>query len=273
MRTKYLNTLRAVIATLAFSTLACSLFVNLAPTVVPTQEPLPLPTSIPAVIASPTNPPAPTVQNTPIPLTQAPEVTATDASSQVMADAKDYFQRGYLPFENGQVHVLDDFSKPGMSMDVFGLTNTHLQLQDFALWADIVLNTTGSTTYPNYTGCGFAYRVQNNSEGYTAILTNEAVRMGACNSGFKLCSLFGTEYGFGTGLVDVPNGSKTHFSLAVNKYHAWALLDGKLVGQYALYTTKLRGPGDLYYSTVSNINAGYHTACQISNVRVWESQP
>jgi len=71
MRTKYVYTLRATITALAFTTLACSLFVNVAPTAVPTQEPLQFPTGIPVVVASPTNPPPPIIQNTAIPLTQA----------------------------------------------------------------------------------------------------------------------------------------------------------------------------------------------------------
>jgi hypothetical protein len=274
MHTKYPYRLRAVIAFLALMALACGLSVDLAPAAAPTQAPFQLPTGIPTGVASParppTGPPEPTVQNTSVPL-PAPNVTATEANSQLMADVKDYYQKGYLPFENGQMHVLEDFSKTRSSINVFDFTRTRQQSQNFALWADIELNTTGSTTYPNYTGCGFAYRVQNNSEGYTAILTNEAVRMGSCSSGLSQCTLFGTTNG--TGTVDIPNRSKAQFSLAVNKDHAWVLVDGMLVGQYTLYTTKLMGMGDLYYAAISNINAGYWTSCQISNVRLWESEP
>ncbi len=272
MRTKYLDRIWAVIAASALVTLACGLFVVRPPTAVPVQPPLQLSTSIPVVVPSPTTLPEPAAQDTSIPVPTT-DLTPTEPANPVMTNVKDYYQKGYLPFENGQLLVLDDLSKTGMSLDVFDFTNTHQQAQNFALWADIELNSTGSTTYPNYTGCGFAYRVQSYGEGYTAFLTNEAVRMGACSSGFRQCTLFGTAYGFGTGMVDVPNGSKALFSLAVNKDRAWVLVDGKLVGQYTLYTTKLLGTGYLYYGSASNINAGYHTACQISNVRVWDSRP
>jgi hypothetical protein len=189
-----------------------------------------------------------------------------------MAEVENYYQKAYLPFENGELSVLDDLSMAGRSFNLLELKPARQQVQDFALWADIVLNTTGSMTeYPDYTGCGFAYRVQNNSEGYTAILTNTAVRMGACSSGMELCTLFGTT--FGTGLVDVRNGQKVKFSLAVNKDRAWAFVDGAEVGQYSLYTTKLQGLGDLSYANVSYTNAGYQTSCEITNVRVWESLP
>ena len=166
---------------------------------------------------------------------------------------------------------LDDFSKPRPSNTVYDFTRTGKQSQDFALWADIELNSIGSTQYPNYAGCGFAYRVQNNSDGYTAMLTNDYVRMGYCASGLRQCELFGTTYG--TGEVNVPNKTTAHFALAVNKDHAYVFVDDILVGQYTLFTTKMMGVGDLYYGIVSNENAGYSTSCQISNVQLWESTP
>jgi len=255
---------------LALSVLACGLDLGFGPTAPPPQPPPELPTAMPLPASSPTIPPSPPVQDTAAPPPEA-ETAVPDASSQAMADALDYYQKGYLPFENGELHMLEDFTKTNQSLDVVELTRTGQQVQDFALWADVQLDTTGTTTYPDYTGCGFAYRVQNNNEGYTAILTNEAVRMGACSGGMTLCTLFGTT--LGTGVVDVRDGSTAEFSLAVNKDRAWVLVDGLLVGQYTLYTTKLKGMGDLFFANVSNINAGYSTSCQISNVRVWESRP
>lgn len=261
-----------LIATLLLLTLACSLFTSPAPTPALFQ----LPTGLPAQgglqppVGAPTQGaavPASTEAQT------APTAGVAASTDQVMADVRDYYGRGYLPYQNGQLTLLDDFVKTQMSSNVFTLGPTKQQPQDFALWADIELDSRGFTTYPNYTGCGFAYRVQSNSDGYTAILTNDAVRMGACNSGFLQCTLFGTTYGMGTGMVNVPNRSKAQFSIAINQDHAWALVNGTTVGQYSLYTTKLLGGGDLKYAVVSNINAGYSSTCKITNVRLWESTP
>jgi hypothetical protein len=258
-----------VITSFALIALACNL-ITVAES--PTQAPFELPTGIPpqTVAAPPTNPPEPTAENTSAPL-PSPDVPTTEATSQAMADVQNYYEKGYLPFQNGQMYFLDDFSKPRPSNTVFDFTRTGQQSQDFALWADIELNSVGSTTYPNYAGCGFAYRVQNNSDGYTAMLTNEAVRMGYCTSGLRQCELFGTT--FGTGIVEVRNKTTAHFALAVNKDRAFVFVDDILVGQYTLFTTKLLGIGDLYYGVVSNVNAGYSTSCQISNVQLWESTP
>ena len=269
MKKNHSHRMRAVIAGLALIALACNISVDLG-TTNPTQTPFQLPTGIPSLAASATIPPEPVALDTVTPL-PTPGSVATEETSQAMAEVQDYYEKGYLPFQNGQLYLLDDFSKTTPLLNVFEFTRTGQQVQEFALWADIELDTTGSTSYPDYTGCGFAYLVQNNSDGYTAILTNEAVRMGYCKSGMRQCDLFGTT--FGTGNVSVPNKTKTQFSFAVNKNFAYVLVDGILVGQYTLFTTKLLGMGEIDYAVVSNINAGYWTSCKISNVRVWESNP
>jgi hypothetical protein len=273
MNKNHLHSISSVIASLALITLACGLVIKLTPEAVPTQAPFTLPTGIPpqVVSASPTNPPPPVVENTSTPLLVASEASATQADSQVMADVQDYFDKGYLPFKNGRLTSLPDFSKTQPSTEINDFTRTKGQSQDFALWADIELNSIGSTKYPNYTGCGFAYRVQNNNQGYTAILTNDYVRLGACSSGMRQCELFGTLQG--TGQVDVRNKTKAHFSLIVNKDRAYVLVDEILAGQYNLFTTKLLGTGDLYYAAVSNYGAGYWTSCKMTNVQLWESYP
>lgn len=261
----------AIVTSFTILVLACGLFTNAAPVATATLPPFESPTvTLTQVEASPTIPLEPTATETP---TSVPtiEATATDENDQIKAEAQAYYEKGYLPYQNGQLYLLDDFSKTNLSNDIYSFTKTGQQAQDFALWADIELDSMGSPVYPNYTGCGFAYRVQNNSDGYTAILTNDAVRMGACRNGLSQCELFGTTDG--TGLVDLPNDKKVEFSFAVNKDHAYVLVDEVLVGEYTLFTTKLLGIGDLYYGVVSNINAGYWTACQISNVRLWESEP
>jgi hypothetical protein len=261
-----LHSLLTAIASLALTTLACGIVIDLTPVVVPTQAPFVLPTGIPPqVVASSTNPPTLVVENTSAPL-------PTQADSEIMADVQDYYAKGYLPFQSGNLTSLPDFSKTQPSLEVVhDFTRTRVQSQDFALWADIELNSIGSSKYPNYTGCGFAYRVQNNSTGYTAILTNDYVRMGACSSGMRECELFGTIYG--SGEVNVRNQTKTHFSLIVNRDRAYVLVDDVLVGQYGIFTTKLLGIGDLYYDAVSNYADGYWSSCQVTNVRLWESRP
>ncbi len=131
----------ALIAALAFMALACGLSVDLGPAAAPSQVPppvLPTPTAAPA--SSPTDLPVPTVQNTPVPSPEPP-ATATDESSPLMADVSDYYQKGFLPFENGQMQALDDFSKSRSTLNIFDFSPTRQKVQDFALWADIVLDT------------------------------------------------------------------------------------------------------------------------------------
>lgn len=256
----------------AMLTLACGLYVDLGQEATPTPPPFQLPTGIPpATAAPPTAPP-------PAPVTQAvstsqpaSEASPTTQAENALVEVQDLYQRGYLSSADGQLLALDDFSLTSPALDLFHFERSGRQAQNFALWADIVLESRGDTTYPDYTGCGFAYRVQNNTHGYTAILTNSAVRMGHCKDGLRVCELFGTTHG--TGEVSVANGVKTRFTLVVDQTSAYVLVDGREVGQYSLFTTKLLGSGDIYYSVVSNINGGYWSACQFSNVHVWEAAP
>ncbi len=278
MHDKNLVRVLIAIAVLGLATLACGLYLNMGTT--PSPAPLPPiptlmpPTLAPPTLAPPTAAPQPTVEDTAAPPPEPEsESTATEETSQQPAEVTEFYQRGFLPYENGEFYQLDDFSGSAKSLNVMSLTHTGQQVQDFALWADIELKSIGLTTYPKYTGCGFAYRALGMNEGYTAVLTNDYVRMGACASDFKLCDLFGTAYGFGTGQVDVPNGTKAEFSMAVNKNHAWVMVNGMQVGQYVLYETKLAGTGDLDYAVVSNINGGYSTTCNMTNIRLWKSQP
>ena len=276
MNKKYANRIWIVITAFAPIILACGLVTGAVPAATSTQASFVLPTGIPprTVVPSPTSSSEPTIESAPIPsptLAIVPTIVQTEITNPLMADIKDYYGKGYLPFETGQLYNLDDFSETKPSVKIFDFTRTGQQSQDFALWADIELDTTGSTTYPKYTGCGFAYRVQNNNEGYTAILTNDVVRVSHCTNGLSQCELFGTTHG--TGNVDVRDRTKVRFSLAVNRDRAYVLVDGVMVGQYTLFTTKLLGMGDLYYGVVSDINDEYWTSCKITNAQLWESTP
>jgi hypothetical protein len=109
-----------------------------------TQAAVNIPSQPPPV--QPTIPPEPpALMNT---VTPQPTVegSVTEASSDMMADVQDYYQKGYLPFQNGQLYVLDDFSRKSLPVNAFDFTSTRKQAQDFALWADIELDSRGSTT-------------------------------------------------------------------------------------------------------------------------------
>jgi len=191
---------------------------------------------------------------------------------QIRKDIDGYYSQDFIPFANGKIHFLNDFEKTKPSYYEFDFTPIGQKAQNFALWADIELETNGQVpSYPKFSGCGFAYRVQGNSDGYISFLTNDYVRMGYCDSGLINCQLFGTIVG--TGKVNIPNQYKARFSLAVNKTRATVLVDGVLTGRYDLFTSRMLGTGDLYYGVVSNINKGYWTSCKITNVILWESLP
>ena len=262
------------IAILILSALACNVNIDTGAGASPTQPAYQLPTAIPAQSspeALPVIPSEPPVEAPASPAPAEETLPANQFPAEIKEDVDHYYTQDYLPFKNGELHYLPDFEKTKPAYNVYDFTPIRQKAQNFALWADIELDTTGTTKYPEFTGCGFAYRVQNNSDGYIAFLTNDYVRMGACDSGLINCQLFGTF--FGSGQVNIPNSYAARFSLAVNKDRATVLVDDVLIGRYNLFTSRLTGTGDLYYGAISNVNEGYWTSCKITNVMLWESLP
>ncbi|GAB4420651.1 MAG: hypothetical protein Kow002_09160 [Anaerolineales bacterium] len=272
MNKKDLRCLWLAITAIILSALACNVTIDTGAN--PTQPPtIPPAATQPPPVEMPPTQPQPPVE---MPPTEPPatEESSSDGQipAQIKADIDYYYSQDYLPFQNGELHHLEDFEQTKPAYHEFDFTNTRQKAQNFALWADIELATSGpAPKYPDFTGCGFAWRVQGNSDGYISFLANDYVRLGYCDSGLINCQLFGTVVG--TGKVNVPNQHKARFSLAVNKTRATVLVDGSLVGRYDLFTSRMLGTGDLYYGVVSNINEGYWTSCKVSNVILWESLP
>jgi len=266
---------RIAITAITLSALACNLTIDRGTNA--TQPPVnQLPSPALQVLPTEVQPTQPSLPPTDAP-TNAPSPTEEVPSEgqipePIRKDVDSYYSRDYLPFANGEIHFLNDFEKTKPSYYEFDFTPIGQKAQNFALWADIEIETNGQVpNYPKFSGCGFAYRVQRNSDGYISFLTNDYVRMGYCDSGLINCQLFGTNVG--TGKVNIPNRYQARFSLAVNKTLATVLVDGILIGRYDLFTSRMLGTGDLYYGAVSNINEGYWTSCKISNVILWESLP
>ena len=122
------------------ATIACNLVkVVMTPTPadIPTQ-PLILPTEIQPQVILPTDALLPIVENTPMPTA---EIFPAQAEDPIMAEVQDYYSKGYLPYPNGELTLMPDFSFTQPGNDVHDLTRTKFEAQDFALWADIELNT------------------------------------------------------------------------------------------------------------------------------------
>lgn len=247
-----------VVVIISFVGSACSMSSPAEPTVPPaTNTPEPEPTAT----TEPTSTPRPT---------KTPNLAATQAMEEVQERIQGYVDNGYLPSTSGRLHSLDDVTRD-MAMinyldyEYAGFDN---QIDNFAAWADITWESAGPVNYPEYSGCGFTYRFnEDNGDAYTAMVTNDSVLLTYCDSSIRSCGRIGTTRGKGT--LDLGNPASVHFEIIVNSSTAYALVDGEFIGEYTLLKDKLISPGFFLYSIISGTNRDYGTRCEFSNANIW----
>jgi len=192
----------------------------------------------------------------------------------VLDNIQAYNDRGYLTSTEGVLKTLDDYYQEMAKMNYLGFNATGYNKRDvlnFVVWADIRWESAIPVHYPEYSGCGFGYRIQDNGSKYTALLTNDSIVMTYCDSSTNRCGRMGKTKGPGT--VDFGNPAEATMTLIVNEDRAYVLVDGAFIGEYTLFKDKLRTPGFILYSMISGTNKDFGTRCEITNVRLWMVAP
>jgi len=244
----------------AFAMLACAGLS--APTQTPSSPPV-TNTSLPA----PTETARPTF--TPLP-SATPDFAATKEVSDAQAKIQSYVDAGYLSSTDGKLFALDDYSREMAKINYldYDLTGYNDLVQDFAVWADFKMQSARPVGYPEYSGCGFSFRIDpNNYDGYTAHITNSSVLLTYCSHVTHKCGRIGKTRG--TGTLNLPNPAEASMELIVHDTQANVLVNGQFIGEYTLFTDKLTAPGYLLYSIISGTNADYGTRCEATNGHLW----
>jgi len=244
---------------LVLAALACSVGAP-APTAtpIPTNTPLP-PTDTPVPTAVPTDTPLPT---------KTPNLAATQAVEDAMAHVQNYVENGYLPDQNGSLFALDDYSREMAKINYldFGFAGIKNLMKNFAVWGHVKLESAKLVHYPEYSGCGFSFRFNpDNSDGYTAYVTNEMVLLTYCR--LHRCGQIGKTTG--SGKLSLSNPDEVDMELIVYDTKAYVLVDGEFIGGYTLFSDKMLDPGLLLYSIVSGTNKDYGTRCEITDAHLW----
>ena len=220
--------------------------------------------------SSPTETPTPT--DTPKP-TRTPNLAATQAMEELQARVQSYYDAGYLLSTNGHLIHLDDYNREMAKIGFLDvdLTGYEATVRDFAAWAHIKWENAGPVGYPNYSGCGFSFRINpDNFDGYTAMLTNDRVLLTYCDSSIGRCGEIGKTTGRGTLKMDNP--AEADMELIVNDTQAYVLVDGEFIGEYTLFTERLLDPGYLLYSIISGTNRDYGVRCEITESQLWVAE-
>jgi hypothetical protein len=258
MKTKRLS-IHLVIIILVLAVSACSVG---APA--PTSTPAPTNTPLPPT-ATATSTPPPTA--TPKP-TKTPNLAATKIVEDAMVHIQSYVDNGYLPDQNGSLYSLEDYSREMAQINYLdvGFAGIKDLIKNFAVWGHVKLESAKLVNYPDFSGCGFSFRFNpDNSDGYTAYVTNEMVLLTYCR--LHRCGQIGKTTG--SGKLSLSNPDEVDMELIVYDTKAVVLVDGEFIGGYTLFSDKMLDPGLLLYSIVSGTNRDYGTRCQITDAHLW----
>lgn len=229
-------------------------------TLVPTDTP----TSVPTGTPRPTFTPKPT---------NTPDVAATQLQEDALVKVNSYVEAGYLSDADGELFKLDDYYREMAMIGFldFDSAGHNSLVRNFAYWGDIEWENAGPVGYPNYSGCGISFRInQDNYDGYTAMLTNGRVLLTYCDDSIRRCGELGKTRG--SGRLNLGSPVKATMELVVNDTQAYALVDGEFIGEYTLFTEKLLDPGYFIYAIISGTNKDYGVRCQITNSYLWVSK-
>ncbi len=260
MHTRHLRPFWTALIILVLASLACGVFQAATPTALPTETPLPPTATFTATTV-------PTATTTP---TSTPNATATAKAQKDQETIQKYVDNGYLTSTKGTFFDLSPatFSMAKQYYLTFEDTGYKKGVTDFATWADIDMESASTVNYPEYSGCGFAFRFQPNGDGYTAMLTNDSVLITWCFAGLgNMCGRIGKTRG--SGRISLGNPAKVHFEFIVSNGMAYSLVDGEFVASYTLFEDKLTDPGGFLYTLISGTNKDYGTRCTINNAKLF----
>ncbi len=253
MKTRKFSRFMAMAVALIIASLACGQQVTgVSPSAVPqTESALPTETSIPGS-------------------TTAPDVSAAQQQESILADVQKYYEKGYLPSTSGEYYHLDDFTRELAEIHRPSFMLTGHEVKDFMIRADLEWDS--AAQFPEEpSGCGFAFRYQDNGDTYIFVLDNHAVWMIAWDASAEKLRRLGITTG--TGLVNLERPAKANIKLFVNEIRTFVVVNGLFIGEYSLYTEKILDKGILAYAVVSGTNKDYGTRCTMTNVDLWMVSP
>ncbi len=233
-----------------------------------------LPTALPTRAV--TNTPEPTLTNTPIPTitpppTITPDMTATQQYEDFFALVQKIHEAGQIPGTDGEYLELDDYSDEVAAKLSYAYAETGVSAKNFIVRGDFEWSNAVTTT--NISGCGFVYRVQQNTDHYLIVLDafsgvklasstdRGTYSMGSPQNGDEKLSDFG------------PGPYHATFTLVVNDLKSYVYINDVYYGEYKLLDYRIIDSGLLSGAVLSATSEGYGTRCNITNTQVWIIDP
>jgi hypothetical protein len=211
-----------------------------------------------------------TPTKTPLPTT-TPNLAATQKYEDFFAIVQRIHEAGQIPGTDGQYLKLDDYSDEVATKLSYEYAETGISAKNFIVRGDFEWSNAVNTT--NISGCGFVYRVQQNTDHYLVVLDafsgvklasstdRGTYSMGSPQNGDEKISDFGSDPYHAT------------FTLVVNDLKSYVYVNDVYQGEYKLLDYRITDSGLLSGAVLSATSEGYGTRCNITNIQVWIIDP
>ena len=233
-------------------------------------------TSTPPATVTPTTEPTLTATATVIPTktprpTATPNLAATQQYDDFFAVVQKSYEAGQIPRTGGKYLELDDYQDEVAIKLSYAYAETGVSAKNFIVRGDFEWSNAVNTT--NISGCGFVFRVQQNTDHYLIILDafsgvklasstdRGTYSMGSPQNGDKKISDFG------------PGPYQAAFTLVVNDLKSYVYVNDVYQGEYKLLDYRITDSGLLSGAVLSATSEGYGTRCKITNTQAWIIDP
>lgn len=227
-------------------------------------SPIPEPTATPAPTDTPTATATITSTPTKTPLpTKTPNLAATQQFGEWYAEIEEFYNKGYIGTNKGTLKQLKNFSEEWAQLNWYITWPLNIEASDFVYSAHYSWSSASKT--PNPSGCGIVFGIQNDGSDYSVFLDQSSIMFlhTENNRGFRVGK------SRGTGKVDLVGNTEADFTLIVNGYYSYVIVNGEVIGEYAFPQNESM-EGDLGVSILSGTNKDFGTRCSITNIRIWE---
>jgi hypothetical protein len=211
-----------------------------------------------------------TLTKTPLPTT-TPNLAATQKYEDFFAVVRKIHEAGQIPTIDGKYLELDDYREEVANKLSYEYAETGVSAKNFIVRGDFEWSNAFNTT--NISGCGFVFRVQQNTDHYLIVLD--------AFSGVKLASStdrgtysMGSPQDADEKLTDFgPGPYHATFTLVVNDLKSYVYVNDVYQGEYKLLDYRITDSGLLSGAVLSATSEGYGTRCNITNIQVWIIDP
>lgn len=254
MQRKFPNPFSWFVSVLIFVSLACA---TTPSTSTSTSAPHPTVTQT----ATPTKTPRPSP--TPRP-TLTPNLEATQHAGELSAEVQALYEKGYLATTDGRFTEMDDFSADRAQLGSYAWLVLEDSPSDFFMSAHFKWDSASKNA--DISGCGFVFGVQPNKDHYAVFLDRANIEFRIRNLALGYSTNVKPTRVVGKVKFDYP--AEADFTLIVKDAHAYVLVNGEIVREYAL----LQGRpvrGNVGLAVLSGTNKDYGTHCEMTNLHLW----